>query len=730
MPKKVDRTSSQKFNRRHFVQISAQGLVGVGIGTFAVSNLSLIGCATENASKKVFGACHHDCPDTCSWEIETQSGQVVSFKGSASNPYTAGKLCNKMDHFDSEVVFSPHRLLKPLKRVGAKGQAEFKEVSWEEAISDVAKRINTITSEKGGEAILPFSYGGNEGMVQGKAGRSFFKHIGASNLERTICGDAAVAGIEAVNGQSTGIMPEDIVHSRYIVLWGTNTLYSNQHLWPYIEKARVAGAKLVVVDPFVSATAEAADVHIQPFPGTDTALALGMINIILSEGLQDQEYIDNYTSGFEELKAHVQKYAPQYVSEITGLEITDIEAFAREYATSKPALIRILIGMEHQSNGSSAFRTIGMLPTLTGAWKDLGGGLMHMAYELFGQSLNYSIFDLPEEVSGKKVRSINMVELGKALTDKEMAPSVDALFVYNANPAVTIPNQNLVLAGLKREDLFTVVIEHFMTDTAMYADYVFPATTPFENWDLFTSWATPYININQPAIPPLGAAKPNTEFFRLLAREMGFTEDYLYLEDKSIVQSMLNSDHPYLEGITFDSLEKTGWARLKVPNEWRPHAAGNFNTPSKKCLLYNPDVQPALPDYIAVTQSETDKKSYPLRLLSIKSTRYFLNSSHANITTLRDLEGQPMLDIHELDAKNYGIADGDEVKVFNQRGEVFLKARIKNKVKKGVVCMPQGYWNSLMPKGSSANALTHDLLTDMGGGAAIQDTMVNVMKLA
>ena len=730
MSKKAYTPSSQKYNRRHFVQISAQGLVGVGMGTFAVSNLSLIGCATENSSKRVFGACHHDCPDTCSWEIETQNDQVVSFKASSSNPYTAGKLCNKMDRFDSEVVFSPNRLLKPLKRVGAKGHAEFKEVSWEEAIRDVALRIKSIISEKGGEAILPFSYGGNEGIVQNNAGFNFFKHIGASNLGRTICGDAAVAGIEAVNGQSTGIMPEDIVFSRYIILWGTNTLYTNQHLWPYIEKARAAGAKLVVIDPFISATAEVADIHIQPFPGTDTALALGMIYVILTEGLQDQDYIDKYTSGFEELKAHVQKYSPQYVSEITGLDISTIEELARNYATSRPSLIRILIGMEHQSNGSSAFRTIGMLPALTGAWKDLGGGLMHMSYELFGQCLNYSIFELPEEINSKKVRSINMVELGKALTEKVMEQTVDALFVYNANPAVTIPNQNLVLAGLKREDLFTVVIEHFMTDTAMYADYVFPATTPFENWDLFTSWATPYININQPAIPPLGLAKPNTEFFRLLAGEMGFTENYLFLEDKSIVQSVLKSDHPYMEGITFDSLEKTGWARLKVPNEWRPHEAGNFNTASKKCLLYNPDVQPSLPDYVAVTQSETDNKSYPLRLLSIKSTRYFLNSSHANITTLRDLEGQPMLDIHELDAKNYGIADGDEVKVFNQRGEVFLKARIKNKVKKGVVCMPQGYWNSLMPQGSSANALTHDLLTDMGGGAAIQDTMVNVMKLA
>lgn len=729
MTKRVDLNTSQKYNRRDFVQISAQGLAGLGLGAFAVSHLPLIGCATEHPNKTVYGACHHDCPDTCSWEIQTQNDQIVSFKGSSSNPYTAGKLCNKMDHFDSEVVFSPYRLLKPLKRSGPKGKAEFKEVSWNEAISDVSNRLKSIIAEKGGEAILPFSYGGNEGMVQNNAGDNFFKHIGASSLKKTICGDAAVAGLEAVNGQTTGIMPEDIVHSKFIMLWGTNTLYSNQHLWPYIEKARASGAELVVIDPFVSATAEQADVHIQPFPGTDTALALGMINIILTEGLQDQEYIDQHTSGFEELKAHVQKYTPQYVSEITGLETSAIEKLARSYATSSPALIRILIGMEHQSNGSSAFRTIGMLPALTGAWKDLGGGLMHMAYELFGQSLNFSVFELPEEITSKKVRSINMVELGKALTDKTMQPSVDALFVYNANPAVTIPNQNLVLDGLKREDLFTVVIEHFMTDTAMYADYVFPATTPFENWDLFISWATPYININQPAIPPLGEAKPNTEFFRLLAGEMGFTEDYLFVEDKSIVQSILKSDHPYMEGITFDTLEKTGWARLKVPNEWRPHAAGNFNTPSKKCLLYNPDVQPALPDFNAVKQNDADKKSFPLRLLSTKSTKYFLNSSHANITSLRDLEGRPMLDIHESDANSLGIVDGDEVKVFNQRGEVFLNARIKNKVKKGVVCMPQGFWNSHMPRGASANALTHDLLTDMGGGAAIQDTMVNVMKL-
>jgi anaerobic selenocysteine-containing dehydrogenase len=364
-----------------------------------------------------------------------------------------------MDNFPNEVTFHPDRILSPFKRVGEKGKAEFEKISWDQAIKEVSDRLKSIIDKKGGEAILPYSFGGNQGMVQGDAiSKRFFARVGASQLERTICGDAAVDGVLTTNGQTTGVLPEDIIHSRYIVLWGTNPILSNQHLWPFIETARTQGAKVVVIDPFKSLTAEQADVHIQPRPGTDTALALGLIHIILAEKLQDQDYIDQYTIGIKELTSHVEKYNPEEVSAITGIEKEVIVEFARAYATGTPSLIRVLIGMEHQANGSSAFRAIAMLPALTGAWRNFGGGLMHMAYEFAGQALNWDGYNLPPELANKKTRSINMVQLGKALTNQRLSPGIDALIVFNSNPAVTTPNQNLVLEGLKREDLFTVVL--------------------------------------------------------------------------------------------------------------------------------------------------------------------------------------------------------------------------------------------------------------------------------
>ncbi|HOY12346.1 MAG TPA: molybdopterin-dependent oxidoreductase [Saprospiraceae bacterium] len=728
MQQKPKNPSKHVLNRREFIELSGKGIASLSVGAAGLGSLSLSACESPK-SNKVFGACHHDCPDTCSWEITSEDNQIKSFKASESNPYTAGKLCNKMDNFHNEVVFSPHRLLKPLKRVGVKGAGDFAEISWDQALQEISEKLKTILNEKGGEAILPFSYGGNEGIIQGQAGRKLFAHMGASRLDRTICGDAAVAGIEAVNGQTTGVMPEDIIHSRFIVLWGTNTLYTNQHLWPFILKAKEQGAKIVVIDPFKSDTAMEADWFIQPLPGTDTALAMGLIHVILAENLQDVDYISKYTSGINELTAHVQKYNPENVAKITGLDKETIIDLAKSYANAKPSLIRLLIGMEHQSNGASAYRAIAMLPALTGAWKELGGGLMHMAYELFGQALNYEPHELPQNLKEKKSRLINMVQLGKALTDPKMSPSIDALFVYNANPAVTIPNQNLVLEGLKRTDLLTVVLDHFVTDTARYADYVFPATTPFENWDLFGTWAIPYLNINEPAIPPLGEAKPNTAFFRLLAKQMGYQESYLFEDDQDLVKATLDSNHPYMKGITFNSLRKTGWAKFNLPDPWMPHVDGNFSTPTKKCLFYNPNVDPALPDYVPLSHSEEDIINYPYRLLSIKSTKHFLNSSHANIDSLIQKEGKPYLDISDEDAIALSIVDGDAVKVYNQRGEVLLNAKIKKRVKKGVVCMPQGYWPSLMHGNSSANALTDDLLTDMGGGAALQEARVAIMKV-
>lgn len=717
--------SNKGINRREFIEITSKTAVGMGLASLPLVNTS---CIDTNTTKTTHGACYHDCPDRCSWKVTTANNKIINFEA-GQDSYTAGKLCNKMERFPDDVTYHSDRILTPLKRKGLKGAGEFEKVSWEQAIAEVASKLQDIIDKKGGEAILPYSFGGNQGKVQSQFPNRFFAHIGASQLERTICGDTAVEGVLAANGQTTGILPEDCVHSRFIILWGTNPVTSNQHLWPYIQKAKSNGATIVVVDPFKSATAEKADWHIQPSPGTDTALALGLMHVIFKENLQDQDYIDRYTVGVEELKKHVQAYDPESVARITGLEAETIISLAKSYAQSSPALIRVLIGMEHQVNGASAFRAVAMLPALTGAWRQFGGGLMHMTYELFGASLNWESITLPAALANQQTRSINMIELGKALTSKDLSPGIDALFVFNSNPAVTTPNQNLILKGLEREDLLTIVSEHFITDTARYADYVFPATSVLENWDILDSWGSTYININEPAIEPLGESKTNSELFRLLAREMGFTESYLYESDIDIVKKTLQSDHEYLKGITFESLRKTGGQRLNLPEKWMPHAKGNFKTKTKKCHFYDEDIEPKLPTYIPREYNKADREKYTLYLLTLKTPKYLLNSSHGNVDHILKKEGQPYVEINPKDAAIRNIADGDELKIFNQRGRVFMTASISLKVTQGVVCMPQGYWPSLLKGGSSANALTDHLLTDMGRGGAIQEAKVEIVKV-
>ncbi len=716
----------KNISRRKFIDLGVQGSTAIGL---SLPIIATTGCNSQNI-KTTHGACYHDCPDTCSWTATAVDNKITEFRASQDNPYTNGKLCAKMNNFPNDVTFHPDRILTPLKRVGKKGSGEFEPISWKQAMNEVAVRLKKTLAKEGGEAVLPYSYAGTEGLVQRNSisGR-FFAHIGASKLERTICGNAAVAGVMTTNGQTTGVLPEDIIHSRYIILWGTNPVTSNQHLWPLIQQAREDGAKLVVIDPYQSATAVEADWHIQPTPGTDTALALAMINVIIAEDLQDQDYVDQYTVGIKELKKHVEQYDIEAVSKITGLKEETIQTLAREYASASPALIRVLIGMEHQLNGGSAFSAVAMLPSLTGAWRHFGGGLMHMTYELFGQALNWERLELEKTIANQDIRSISMIQIGRALNDSSLSPAINALFVYNSNPAVIAPNQNLVVKGLEREDLMTVVLDHFITDTARYADYVFPATSQLEHWDLLTSWGQTYLNINEPTIPPVGEAKPNTEFFRLLANEMSFTEDYLYESDLSILKKTLETDHEYLNGVTFDTLRKNGWVKLNIPDQWMPHAKGNFKTSSGKCEFYNASNEPPIPEYRPKAYSREELSTFPLKLLTIKSTKNFLNSSHANVKELMDKEGQPVLDIHPEDAKLREIVDGAEVKAYNKNGEVLLTAKVRSKVNQGVVSMPQGYWSSLVKGGSTANALTSDLLTDKGRGGALQEARVEVTLL-
>ncbi len=721
--------SGNNLNRRKFINLSVQGAAAIGV---SLPVLATFGCE-EASAKTVHGACYHDCPDTCSWKATVENGKVTKFEASTDNPYTNGKLCNKMEDFPGDVTFHPDRILTPLKRVGEKGKGVFETISWENALNEVATNLKEIIKEKGAEAVLPYNYAGTQGKIQGNAiSNRFFARLGATKLERTICGETAAVGVLATNGKTTGVLPEDIIHSRYIICWGTNTAVSNQHLWPLIGKARQEGAKLVVIDPFQSQTAMQADWHVQPMPGTDTALALAMIHVILNENLQDQDYVDRYTVGVEELRKHAEQYSPDKVATLTGLEPELIKKLAREYAAAAPSLIRVLIGLEHQANGGSAFRAIAMLPALTGAWKEFGGGLMHYTYELFGDALNWERLNFHETIPRKVTRVVSMIQIGRALNDQAMKPGIHALVVYNTNPAVIAPNQNLVIKGLEREDLFTVVLEHFMTDTALYADYIFPATTQLEHWDILDSWGQTYINLNEPAIEPQGQSKPNSEFFRLLAKEMDYPEEYLFESDLDIIKKTLDSPHEYMKGISFESLRKTGWAKLNLPEKWMPHAEGNFGTASGKCEFYSVTQKKEggtfMPEYRPVLYSEGELKKYPLHLLTIKSTKNFLNSSHANVNRLRGAEGKPMLEIHPQDAKVRGVSDGDTVKAFNQYGELYITARIREKVRPGVVCIPQGFWKSLVEGDSTANALTRDLLTDMGRGAAFHEARIEVVK--
>lgn len=685
-------------------------------------------------SETIRGVCPHDCPDRCVWKVTVENGRAVKLVGDSEHEFTGGVLCAKVSHY-LDRVYSPERVLYPMKRVGAKGEGHFKRVTWDEALEDVSERLDGIIDEFGPTSVLPYSFAGTQGIVQQNAGNRFFAKIGASQLDRTICSATGRTGVHATIGTDTGVLPEDIVHSRFIILWGTNTLVTNLHLWPYIQKARSAGAKVVVIDPIKTRTAERADWHIRPRPGTDAALALGMMNVIVQEGLEDAEYVDKHTVGFQELKGRLAEYSPERASEITGVDADEIRQLARAYATASPSTIRLLVGMEHHSNGGMTYRTISCLPALVGAWKHLGGGLLFMT-SMFYHALNMDPTFLPE-LPPLNTRRINMVQLGQALTDSDMSPPIKAMFVYNSNPATIAPNQKLVVKGLERDDLFTVVMEQFVTDTARYADYVFPATTELENLDVFSSWGHTYVTLNRPAIEPVGEAATNTEFFRRLARKMGFGERYLYDSDKELVRMALASGHALMDCITFEHLMEKGYAKLKIPKGYMPFAEGNFPTSSGKCEFYSKGMLSRgldpLPAYVPPRESRFGSPElasrYPMNLISSKSALHFMNSSYANLPRHRKAEGEPYLEMNVNDAELRGIQEQDWVKVFNDRGEVRLRVKVGDRVPKDVVAAPTGWWASLSHEQKSINVLTSDGLSDMGRGGDFYDTLVEVSKV-
>jgi anaerobic selenocysteine-containing dehydrogenase len=661
----------------------------------------------------VRGGCAHDCPDTCAWEVTVEDGRAVKLAGVADHPYTHGGLCAKVNNY-LDRVYSPDRVLHPLRRAGVKGEGRFERVTWDEALGDIAARIHEIVAENGAEAVLPYSYAGNMGLIQyASMDRRFFARLGASRLARTICGDTANAGVTTALGTPTGCLPEDIEHSRFIVLWGTNTVVTNLHLWPYIRRAREAGATVVAVDPIKTRTTREADWHVRPLPGSDAALALGMMNVIVAEGLHDQAYLDDYCNGWPELRERIKEYPPARAAELTGLSDDEIVRLARAYATTRPSMIRTLVGPEKHSNGGRNLRTVASLPAVIGAWRELGGGLTHWTRSLFSEAMDV------RTLTGRspKTRTINMIQIGRALTDETMQPPIRALFVYDSNPASIAPNSNLVRKGLARSDLFTVVHDLFINDTARYADYVLPATSFVEHLDLLFPWGQTYLTLNKPAIAPIGEARCNTDFFRDLAAAMGWgDEPNLQVSDEELIRAALASDHPFLEGVNYEKLLEEGWAPLNLPESRRtPFAAGGFPTASGRCELFSepqPDHVPAAAD------------GHPLVMISAKTGMHFLNTSYSNLPRHLRAEGQPAVEMDPGDAAQRGIADGDLVRVHNDRGELLLTARVGDGVRPGVVAVAHGWWRSL--SGGSANDLTSDGLADLAGGGDFFGTRVEV----
>jgi len=686
----------------------------------------------ESDTRVVRGGCPHDCPDACSTLVTVEHGRATRISGDPDHPFTNGFLCAKVNRY-IERTYHRDRLLHPLRRVGKKGTGSFVRVPWDEAIGEIAERLSEIAgSSDGPQAILPYSYAGTMGLVQGASmDRRFFHLLGASKLDRTICSMPGTVGMRMTVGANIGADGEGLPHSDLVLLWGTNTLTANPHLWPFVLEARKNGARIIGIDPIRTRTMEQCDEWLAIRPGTDAALALAMMHVLFDEGLEDRDYLERYTLGADQLRERVREYPPERVAPITGLPAERIRELGREFGRARSAFIRVNYGLQRHFGGGMAVRTIACLPAVSGHWRRAGGGIQLSTSGTF----QYNNAALQRLDLSPPARTINMIRLGDALGNSDAGvggPPVRALVVYNSNPAAVAPDRNAVIRGLVREDLFTVVLEHFQTDTADYADIVLPATTQLEHWDLHYSYGHLYATLNQPAIEPLGEAKPNTEIFRLIARRMGLTDPVLADDDVTIIKQALDTPHERMRGVTFDELRERGWMRLNVPRPFVPYAEGNFPTPSGKCEFFSArlaemGIDP-LPTYtppleLPETAPELAAR-FPLVLIS-SPRHYFLNSTFVNIESLRK-NAEPECVLHVADAERRGIAAGARVVVFNARGEFTAVARVGNQVREGVVWAPSIWWAKLAPDGTNANATTSQRETDMGGGPVLYDNLVEV----
>jgi anaerobic selenocysteine-containing dehydrogenase len=705
-------------------------------------------------TKTVRGACPQDCPDTCAFIYHVEDGKLVEVTGDPAHPMTRGGLCVKLKDF-AEHHYNPDRILYPMKRVGPKGSGKYERIGWDEALSTIKSKWTDIIDRYGSQAIMPHAYLGNQGTANGlTAGDAFFNRLGSTVAEKTYCESGSSTAWVMTVGPTGGLDVESLAYAKYIIVWGMNMVSTNLHAWPFVLEAKSKGAKIVVIDPFKSRTAKQADWHIAIKPGTDAALALGMMNVIIQEGLVDYDYVEKYTLGYEELKARAAEFPVERVAEITGIPAADIVKLAREYATTPPAAIREGVAVERSPGGGDAVRAITCLPALIGAWRHVGGGAVEMPIYEFPMSVAH--VSRPDWIK-PGTRVLNELDLGAALTGKmKLDPPIKSVFVYNSNPVSQAPDAGELVRGLQREDLFTVCSELFITDTAKYADILLPSTMQAEQYDIMVTWGHLYIMLNQPAIPAPGECVANIDLFRRLAKMMGFNDEYWDLTDDEWLTLSYDWSSPALEGITLDLLKKEGWKRLNVgmPDVRAPHAEGNFKTPSGKCefkssmaeggnmvldvwrsgyteMQVGGYVDP-VPNYIPpheVIDSEPKKAAqFPLNLISPKP-HAFLNTQYGNEGPQMKRQGEQRIMINPSDAASRSIANGAYVRVFNERGTFEAKADLTDDVGAGLIVTNVGHWPGLNRTGTAVNSTTAPRHANLGQAGVYSDNRVEVERI-
>ena len=674
-----------------------------------------------SAPLQVRGACPHDCPDTCALLTTVENGVATRVQGNPDHPHTDGVLCTKVSRY-TERSYHPERILTPLKRTGPKGSGQFAPVSWNEALAEITQRLGAIAA-RNPEAILPYSYAGTMGMVQGEGmDRRFFHRLGASQLDRTICASAGAEALVQTLGGKVGMKVEFFAQAKLILIWGSNSIGSNLHFWRYVQQAKRNGARLVCIDPRKTETADKCHEHIALRPGTDAALALALMHELIKNNWLDHDYITRHTLGWEQLRERALQWPPERAAEVCGVPAEQIRQLAKDYGTTQPAAIRLNYGMQRVRGGGNAVRAVACLPALTGAWRHRAGGMLLSSSGQF--PAQRAALQRPDLMPARTPRTLNMVQIGDDLlreASPAFGPRVEALVVYNSNPVAVAPDSGKVVQGFAREDLFTVVLEHFQTDTADYADFILPATTQLEHWDVHLAYGHTDVLLNRPAIAPLGQARSNAQIFRDLAARMGFTEPCFADSDEALCRQAFG------DAVDFALLETQGFATLALPDA--PFAEGGFATPSGKCEFFSARLAAqgldGLPDHLPNHELQGSSAHYPLAMIS-PPARNFLNSTFVNVQSLRDIEGRPVLEIHPDDALARGIGDGAVVRVFNDRGSYRCHAAVSLRARPGVVNGLGIWWRKLGLDGTNVNQLTSQSLTDMGRAPTFYDCLVEV----